>query len=710
MNITNQVITNESPLVKLLGNFDEAFVGYVYGMRFDEVLILTNDAFKHKVKGIPHNSFLIAAGFNPEQFGKAELIDQEIVLLRVLEPVSLPQDNDYVRARIEHHQRRTNGEKYPMEANDGHDPISADQLQSGGLKCSILGTFYIDENSSLRLGSDIENFMALSRLRVFKPQANSLASIVNHVNPEVRAKAQEEAIKAGFKSAPSPIHIGSVRFTSTARMHRAAGEALVPVHIQPTDFLSRRTAVLGMTRTGKSNTVKTNVSAVALAAMKDGIKVGQLIFDINGEYANANHQDDGSSIADVFPNQTIRYRAIKTAGFEDLRGNFYIDCDQALNLIQSLFKSEKSPFSGQDLDAFMSSTLEEPDINETSEHIRWMRHKAVFQCILHKANYAVPENFKVEIPVADNFVKQIKKYLKSQGKSEEIAYPFPVSKNKEGKDLLPQYVSLPEASAWFDYIRQINIAIKESQSGSSQPAIGIESSTKGHSWVDPTLEAYLNMLSRENSRKQSFGGWRAIQKYTNYHSNRRAGEVSSEIIKHLDNGKIVILDLSAGPVEIRTVLSERIARQIFERQMAALNRGETPKNIVLYVEEAHNIIGKKADLKETWPRIAKEGAKARIAFVYATQEPSSVHPNILANTENWFVTHLNNDDELKTLGKFYDFSDFIQSLKAAQDVGFARIKTLSAPFVIPTQINRFSPAEIKKQIAALKDTGANDAV
>ena len=74
------------------------------------------------------------------------------------------------------------------------------------------------------------------------------------------------------------------------------------------------------------------------------------------------------------------------------------------------------------------------------------------------------------------------------------------------------------------------------------------------------------------------------------------------------------------------------------------------------VHDRHWVALGEAD--ETWPRIAKEGAKAQIALVYATQEPSSVHPNILANTENWFVTHLNNDDELRTLGKFYDFSDF----------------------------------------------------
>jgi len=171
----------------------------------------------------------------------------------------------------------------------------------------------------------------------------------------------------------------------------------------------------------------------------------------------------------------------------------------------------------------------------------------------------------------------------------------------------------------------------------------------------------------------------------------------------LDAGKIVILDLSVGPVSIRTTLSEKIARQIFEHQMNKFHDGITPNNVVIYVEEAHNLIGKNDDLTNTWPRIAKEGAKAKIAFVYATQEPSSIHPNILANTENWFVTHLNNDDELKTLAKFYDFKDFIKSLKHAQDVGFARIKTLSSPFVIPTQINRFTPSELKQKIQNIKE-------
>lgn len=680
MNTVLQQVISDNPLTRLIGKIDEAFVGYVYRLSYDECLIQTNDFFKQAVNGIPHNSFLLAAGFDPAEFQKTEEIDREVVLLRVLGPSPLPQDGDMVRTRIEHHQRRLDSERLPATTNDGLDPMTASELQWGGMKCRVIGTFFM-EGADLRLGSDLENFMSLSRMRAYKPRGDALDMIVNHVNPEIRAKAREEAVKSGFKDTPKPIDIGTVRYTSTARLHRGATEQRVKVLIQPADFLARRTAVLGMTRTGKSNTVKTTVSAVALAAMKSDIAVGQLIFDVNGEYANANHQDDGSSIAEVFgPDRVVRYRAINTPGFEDLRINFYNEPAQAIALIQALFAADKPPFSGQDLDSFLGTSLTKPDPKEKGDFTRWERHVGVFQCILARAGYPPPTGFKVKVPLAKGLLKQAESAL--------------------GVDHSPpsEMVSLEDASAWFGQIRLANITLKDSQGAAGQAKIGLESSSKGNSWVDPTLEALLNMLARENSRGQPFGGYRAIQNYVPYHSPQRMADVIVEIIGHLSQGKIVILDLSVGPVEIREVLSERIARQIFERQMKQLNSGEVPQNVVLYVEEAHNLIGKKTELTATWPRIAKEGAKAKIAFVYATQEPSSVHPNILANTENWFVTHLNNDDELKTLGKFYDFVDFLPSLKSAQDVGFARIKTLSSPFVTPVQINRFTPETIQAEM------------
>lgn len=693
MNITNQVLSNNNPLVALLGDHQTSHVGYVYGMNFSEAFVLTNDAWKERVAGIPHNSFLIAAAFDPLRMGEASEFEQEVVLLRVLGPATLPSDTDMLRTRIEHNQRRTSGEVFSNDAQDGLDPITHGELQYGALTCRILGTFYL-ENGELRLGSDLENFVSSTRLRVFKPRAGALEYIVNHINPEVRAKALSEAKKSGFKGLPSPIQIGTVRYTSTARLHRGPNEQLVPVMVQPSDFLGRRTAVLGMTRTGKSNTVKTTVASVSLAALTDGIKVGQIIFDINGEYANANHQDDGSSIADVFGANCIRYRAVDTLGFEDLRTNFYMEPNQGLSLIQELFRNDTSPYSGQDLDTFMESSLEEPEPIDISEHKRWEVRVAVFQCILYKAGYPPPSRHVVKVPVSKSLINQITVFAAAQTPALTVTVPAASTLN------------LDDACDWFEAIRSINLKMKAEQKAAGSPVRGIESSTKGKSWVDATLEAYLNFLARENSSERPFGGYRAIVNFRPYHSPKRSGDVVKEIMGHLTNGKIVILDLSAGPVSVRSVLSKKIAARIFNHSMDEMNSGRVPQNMVVYVEEAHNLIGKKDDLKDTWPRLAKEGAKAKIAFVYATQEPSSIHPNILSNTENWFVTHLNNDDELRALSKFYDFADFQDSLKNAQDVGFARIKTLSSPFVVPTQVNRFTPSELKAQLSAIEQARA----
>jgi DNA helicase HerA-like ATPase len=242
---------------------------------------------------------------------------------------------------------------------------------------------------------------------------------------------------------------------------------------------------------------------------------------------------------------------------------------------------------------------------------------------------------------------------------------------------------LEEAKEWFLKAREIRDTLN---------------SSSGKPWLDDDCVAMLNLIACKNSDNRYINGYKILVHAKPYHSSQRNTEVASDIYKYLEEGKIIILDLSVGNAMLRDKLSKKIAEYVFNRSMGYFTEGKKPPNIVIYIEEAHNLIGKGMELTETWPRIAKEGAKYRIALVYATQEVSSVHPNILSNTENWFVSHLNSDREIKELARFYDFDDFSQSLLRSQDVGFTRVKTLSSPFVIPIQIDKFDPTKIEQEM------------
>src|SRR6202008_2332421 len=99
--------------------------------------------------------------------------------------------------------------------------------------------------------------------------------------------------------------------------------------------------------------------------------------------------------------------------------------------------------------------------------------------------------------------------------------------------------------------------------------------------------------------------------------------------------------------------SEQICAEIFGDAMRRFV-SQRPNNFVqFYFEEAHNLFPKRddKDLSQIYNRIAKEGAKLNIGLIYATQEVSSISSNILKNTQNWFIAHLNNEDETREIRK-----------------------------------------------------------
>jgi hypothetical protein len=631
------------------------FVGWVYQMDYEQALILTNDAWKLRAKGVPLNCFLVAAGF------QKTVAPREILLLRVTGAAALPLDDKAAQAKIEACQGRG--------ADEAAD-ATKDEFQYGGLKCRLLGTFY-EREGRLRLGADIESYASAAQLAVYRPTGAALEAIVNYISPERATATEEEARRLGLKGELPRFSIGTVRYASTDRLHRGDGVEPAAFHLNAVDFLARRTAVFGMTRTGKSNTVKQLVSVVMRTGLARGLKIGQIIYDLNGEYANANQQDKGS-IAEVYPDDTIRYRMIPTPGFEPMLNNFYRQISEGHNTLRGLIEGSKLARSA-DVEAFLNMDFEEPRREDSSSDHDYQRqfaqHRlklAAYQTMLTRAGYEPPAGFEIRFEVNPGIRQKVNRTV------------------DPANGLTPA-----QAYDWFDLARKIQDELI---------TIG------GASWIGPDTNVLMNLLLQKNDQGGYIPGFRLLQPFKDYHAPSRSTDVCNEIYDHLTGGKIVILDLSVGDPVQRERLGKRIARHILQNSMAVFNAGRLPPHMVVYVEEAHNIIGRTAPLTEIWPTIAKEGAKARIAMVYATQEVSSLHPNILANTENILVSHLNNENEINELGKYYDFRDFAGSLIRTQDVGFTRVKTLSNPFVIPVQIDKFDP-ERERQRAARGNTG-----
>ena len=639
---------------------DDLFVGRPFYIDYNKAYLLVADAWKMKVGGIPQGTFLLAFYENEDKVSEA-------LLLRALRPVKLPTDNDVIGSMIEYYKDdlKTSGSSNQL------DDFTRYEFSFSGLECAILGTFYKDKDNVPKFGADVENFYSSHNYSVYKPVEKVLELIVNFREGDIIPGNEID------------VRIGKVRYSSSLRFQEALTE--VPVFVSPKDFLGKRTALFGMTRTGKSNTVKKVIQATVEISKKaksdlkiknedkpennlnsfddaGGPKfpVGQIIFDINGEYANANLQDEGTAIFELFKDVVTRYSVLEKDGFKVMRVNFYNDISSGFELIRSRLAIENSDY----VNSFAAIDLTEPeDKTDKSAVTRYERKKAAYLCCLYKAGFEAPSNYRVRF----------------QGNAELNKMTAGIDPSKS--------ITLEEASNWFNNIWD----------NYNDKYFTEYKNKKGHEWADEDLKALLVFLTRKPkpNGSASVSGYRKLRSILDLHTTANDKPFQEEIIESLRAGGIIIVDLSQGDPEVQRLYSERICRKVFSDAMARFVKNDPNNFIQFYFEEAHNLFPKKddKDLSQIYNRIAKEGAKLNLGLTYATQEVSSISSNILKNTQNWFVAHLNNDDELRELKKYYDYSDFTDSLtrfSSSTDKGYIRMKTYSNPFIVPVQIDRFT--------------------
>ncbi len=282
----------------------DAFVGRPFYFDFNTMRILSNDHWKEKVAGVPAGAFLTAFFDNDEDH-------PEVILLRVLGPTALPTDSDVVAAMVDHY-KESEGAETPTGQLDSYTRY---EFQFSGFECRVLGSFYRGPEGKTSFGADVDNFYSPNNYSVYRPAGKVLEYIVNFREG------------AGLPGGPGDQRIGEVRYASSRRHSQGPS---VPVYVSALDYLGKRTALFGMTRTGKSNTVKKVIQATAelapSGALLDGepvAPVGQIIFDVNGEYANTNLQDDGTAIYELYGDNVTRYSIMQKPGFKVMKLNFY---------------------------------------------------------------------------------------------------------------------------------------------------------------------------------------------------------------------------------------------------------------------------------------------------------------------------------------------------------------------------------------------------
>ena len=686
-------------------------VGAVYTLSYTDAIVAVYDYDREQAGGLPKCAFLMAA--KPEG-------DESFILLRIQKEARLPSAaaND-----------QTGQESIEDSGNQGHwsDRLPdwvKDRMSLHGLECSVLGTFVVESDGSYRYAEDIDNYYAVNHLMVWKPDTVSLNLIVNHQHRTNDIPVARKASK-----------IGRTRFAAAEPSYATKAD----FKINPTDIMKRRTAYFGMSRSGKSNGLKIVAENIyRIREDNPAHRVGQIIFDLSGEYAQDNYQD-GKGLHRVHETLGLpRQSEVSTYGLivpvpwdldrKAMKLNFFggpiprpwqtqRDTDAVMGaldqmiagkeIVRGIMANETARYTTAFRDADLA--VEASAAGNVGAQTRYYQAILAYRTALAAAGLQPPTwQPSIQGPGQSSVFSQALvaalRHADNANSDNQTAYVQAAaiienSVNNQFSITWDQLITLFSALARFIDDRRSRFPRFEQDY--------IARSSTHESWADPRFRAILRIFESRN-------GPRTFQTAQEQHDPSTTNDFAEAVVEDLREGKLVIIDQSAGDPEQNQAAAERVMWRIFRSQQerfrsvlahydptAPPDEGKaTEGHIIIYIEEAHNLLPRanaRDNLTTVWARAAKEGSKLNIGMVLATQAPSSVMPEILSETDNWVLSYLNSGSERRVVADYMDFADFVDQMGKVSEQGFVRIRTLSQAYTVPVQLDRFQISDAAGQ-------------
>lgn len=631
----------------------DRLLGFLLDMSYDEMRLVTCDAWKRKCGGVPRNSFVIvklneaAAGVRPGS------IRRFLILARISETATTPVAADIQSTIFQIH-------KFQAKI----DPLTNAELQWGALKAGILGTYYDEKDGVIAFGNDIDSFLSPHFYEVYVPTDEHLETLIN-----------------SFVDHADPIEIGRLRYTETETVGMGR---TVEVRISPADFVANRTALFGKTRMGKSNTIK--VILETMLATQKGI--GQVVFDLSGEYTYPDPQTEASLFlryTDKCSRYSLKPRVVlleQKAGASPpkvLRANFFSQVELGHAIIRGLYDAFHSNRPDYIAPLLGWEPVDDTEIQQRfpdkGDETRFRRALSMYLALLSEAGFVHPKGMTIDLCLH----AAIKEALANTD-----AANFAATEQKNGKLLVADRQKLDVAPRIYERLWTLF------DSNRANAILFPVSSRSGKAYFESIHVTLLRMLGDQN-----ISGAKKLTPFTAYHDSS-GSDVVKAIVAEVDKAKTVLIDLANADPVVSQYYSQIISKAILSRQMSKFSEQEPTEfakhSVLFYFEEAHNLFrADDKDLTSVYNKLAKEGAKFRIGMVYATQSMTTLSPDLLKNTENFFIAHLNDDREIREIERRYEFAEVGLDVQRARSKGYVRMITLSHRYALPVQIKLFEP-------------------